>query len=243
MGEVENKFVHLTNFSINKQSEKFFVDDTKDNVGNKWTQTALKNELKNMGHDVDILTIKIDDIIIKSVLSIEDILYKASYTNVPYRNNCFCLLGYDIMLDSKQDPWLLEVNLCPSLSCETSVDLRVKSNLTADLMTLVGILPTDQRDLDETKINKNLFNNLNPYAVHMNVREFEAGKKSRNVELAVINETREEINRSNKFRIIFPSYNVPLYKPYLTIDRPQNAILRNEIMRNLAKPKGPVSNV
>jgi len=42
-------------------------------------------------------------------------------------NNCFEILGFDIMIDSSYKPWLLEVNLCPSLATDSPLDLKVKS--------------------------------------------------------------------------------------------------------------------
>jgi len=32
---------------------------------------------------------------------------------VPYKNNCFEVLGYDILIDDQFTAWLLEVNLSP----------------------------------------------------------------------------------------------------------------------------------
>jgi hypothetical protein len=82
---------------------------------------------------VDLLSIKIEDIIIKSILSIEDILFKSYETMIPFRDNCFCLLGYDILIDSKLDPWLVEVNLSPSIGAESRLDSRIKGELLSDL--------------------------------------------------------------------------------------------------------------
>ena len=86
---------------------------------------------------------KMEDIIIKTVISIEHLIFKAHNQYVPYRTNCFDLLGFDILIDQTLKPWLLEVNLSPSLSCSEKLDLNVKGNLVADLFTLVGVVPLD----------------------------------------------------------------------------------------------------
>ena len=43
------------------------------------------------------------------------------------------------MLDSDLNPWLLEVNLAPSLSADAPLDFQIKANLTVDMFNLVGI--------------------------------------------------------------------------------------------------------
>jgi len=62
---------------------------------------------------------------------------------VPYRNNCFEVFGFDILIDSNLRPWLLEVNLSPSLNSDTPLDLKIKGNLLSDVFTLIGIVPLD----------------------------------------------------------------------------------------------------
>ena len=44
------------------------------------------------------------------------------------------------MIDQEFRPWLLEVNLSPSLSTDTALDFKVKGSLLADLFNLVGLL-------------------------------------------------------------------------------------------------------
>lgn len=83
---------------------------------------------------------KVEDIIIKTIVSAEPILNNAFEMYVPYRNNCFELLGFDILVDDSHHPWLLEVNMSPSLSCDSSLDQKIKSNLLADLLNLTGVI-------------------------------------------------------------------------------------------------------
>lgn len=43
------------------------------------------------------------------------------------------------MLDSDLKPWILEVNLSPSLAFESPLDFHIKSNLVIDAFNIVGI--------------------------------------------------------------------------------------------------------
>ena len=62
---------------------------------------------------------------------------------VPYRNNCFELMGFDILIDQNLKPWLIEVNLSPSLNTDSAVDLKIKGGLIADIFTLIGVIPLE----------------------------------------------------------------------------------------------------
>lgn len=64
---------------------------------------------------------------------------------VPYRTNCFEVLGFDILLDNNLRPWLLEINLSPSLNTDSPLDLKIKGSMIADLFTMVGVVPPDQQ--------------------------------------------------------------------------------------------------
>lgn len=60
------------------------------------------------------------------------------------------LFGFDILIDDTLKPWLLEVNLTPSLGCDSPLDVRLKSALMADLLTLVGIPAVDPMSRPQT---------------------------------------------------------------------------------------------
>lgn len=90
---------------------------------------------------------KIYDVIIKSLVSIEDITkHQIKKSNIG-RNNCYELFGYDILMDNYMNPWLLEINLSPSLAFETPLDLKIKANLIKDTFNLVGVVLPSKRNL------------------------------------------------------------------------------------------------
>ena len=54
---------------------------------------------------------------------------------------CFEVLGFDIMIDSEERAWLLEINYTPSFSCESPLDELIKSNLIKDSLLLMNVTP------------------------------------------------------------------------------------------------------
>ena len=151
----DNKFIHLTNFSINKMSDKFVVneDEALDNVGQKWSLAAFKRRLvKDRGAEAVANAFDaVDDIFIKTFISIEAQVNSAMKMFVPYKENCFQLFGFDIMFDSALRPWLIEINFAPSLACGSPLDLNLKSSVVSDLLNLSGIQPYDEAKMGSGK--------------------------------------------------------------------------------------------
>lgn len=73
-------------------------------------------------------------------------------------NGNFQLFGFDFLIDSNLDVWLIEVNLSPSLNCDALIDLKVKSKVISDLFHLIG-MPT-------TKINPTPYPQLQAKSDH-----------------------------------------------------------------------------
>ncbi len=142
-----NRFAHLTNYSVNKKNDKFVQNTcaTDDGKGNKWSLSALFKHFEVIGIDCELLWSRIYDIIIKSFISGETVMSQATKKLSCHRNNCFELFGFDILIDSELRPWLMEINLTPSLACESPLDFQIKSNLIADMLTLVGVQAFDRR--------------------------------------------------------------------------------------------------
>jgi hypothetical protein len=56
------------------------------------------------------------------------------------------LSGFDLMFDAYCHPWILEVNLDPSLATDSPLDLRVKGAVLTDLLNVVGVGAPATRD-------------------------------------------------------------------------------------------------
>ena len=89
-----------------------------------------------MGIDNDLLWSKIYDVIIKSLLAVDGCVQQ-QLRKSNSKNNCFELFGFDVMIDSDLKPWLVEVNLSPSLSCDSPLDMTIKANLVTDTFNMV----------------------------------------------------------------------------------------------------------
>ncbi|XP_024938905.1 tubulin polyglutamylase TTLL5 isoform X2 [Cephus cinctus] len=142
---VWNPCMHLCNYSINKFHVDYIKSEDPDaeDVGHKWTLSALLRHLRSTGQDTESLMQRIEDVIIKSILATASGIVSGVKQFVKHSDTCFELFGFDILIDDTLKPWLLEVNLTPSLGCDSPLDVRLKSALMADLLTLVGIPAVD----------------------------------------------------------------------------------------------------
>ena len=52
---------------------------------------------------------------------------------------CFEILGFDVILDSKLKPWLLEVNFTPSFHTDSEIDLKVKAGVIEETLRLINV--------------------------------------------------------------------------------------------------------
>uniref|UniRef100_A0A672SGG3 Tubulin--tyrosine ligase-like protein 5 n=1 Tax=Sinocyclocheilus grahami TaxID=75366 RepID=A0A672SGG3_SINGR len=137
---IKNQFMHLTNYSVNKKSSDYVsCDDPEvEDYGNKWSMSAMLRYLRQEGKDTTLLMGQIEELIIKALLSAEIHIATACKMFVPHRCNCFELYGFDVLIDSNLKPWLLEVNLSPSLACDAPLDLKIKASMISDMFSLVG---------------------------------------------------------------------------------------------------------
>ena len=87
-------------------------------------------------------------------MSVEPVIVSATKTK--NRNQCYEIYGFDVLVDNNLRPWLLEVNVLPSLSSSSPFDKHVKSMLLSDTLHLIGFNIFDRRKVDEErKADKN----------------------------------------------------------------------------------------
>jgi tubulin polyglutamylase TTLL5 len=143
--DLRNLFIHLTNSSIQKMATNGLTAtqesisrhhaDLDEAGGTKLTLTYLWRRLAAHGVDVDKLKADVDTVILKSLI--------AAQTDIGQQPNSFELFGYDVFIDDKLRPWLIEINSSPSMAQENLLDSKVKTKLIADTIRLV-----DPREYD-----------------------------------------------------------------------------------------------
>ncbi|XP_056282494.1 tubulin polyglutamylase TTLL4 [Pseudoliparis swirei] len=134
-----NKFMHLTNYSVNKKNSEYQSNsDDKACQGHKWTLKSLWQFLGSKGVSTAPIWEKIKDIVIKTIIGSEPYVNSLLKMHLHSPYSCHELFGFDIMLDEKLKPWLLEVNISPSLHSNTALDVAVKGQMIRDLLNLAG---------------------------------------------------------------------------------------------------------
>ena len=137
------RYAHLTNYSLNKKSRHFVSNDDpeKDDVGSKWSLRALWDYLAKKGEDVRKVRREIASVLVKTLIAAESeitpITHRAFAAKTEY-NHCFELFGFDVLLDAHLKPWLIEVNVSPSLMGSSPLDKRIKGELAASHALLRG---------------------------------------------------------------------------------------------------------
>ena len=60
------------------------------------------------------------------------------------RSGCFEILGFDILIDRKLKPWILEVNHSPSFHTDSPLDKEIKEGLLYDTLNMLHVKASDR---------------------------------------------------------------------------------------------------
>ncbi|CAM4704566.1 unnamed protein product [Lepidochelys olivacea] len=141
--------MHLTNYSINKHSTNFVRDE---DSGSKRKLSTFNKYMQKHSYDTDQMWRNIEDVVIKTLISAHPIIkhnYHTCFPNHTVGSACFEILGFDILLDHKLKPWLLEVNHSPSFTTDSWLDKEVKDQLLYDTLVLINLGACDKRKIRE----------------------------------------------------------------------------------------------
>ena len=164
---LKQRFVHLTNYSVNKKADAYVKNENTDVLNSKskgknkdegapteaevdaskLSLLQLREEFKKMGCDYNDTFSKIKDLIIKTIIAVESPILTCMGGSKG-KTSCFEIYGFDVIIDAKLRPWLLEVNVSPSLSSSSPLDKQIKTMLLSDSLYLIGFRLLDRKKLE-----------------------------------------------------------------------------------------------
>ncbi|KAI8904110.1 tubulin-tyrosine ligase family-domain-containing protein [Gorgonomyces haynaldii] len=134
-----NRFRHLTNYSVSKKFKEKDNDDGKYSMAdNKWSISLLKEYLQRQNVDFTPVWTEIESLLIKTMMSVQNTNVDGVRGLIQNKSSCYELFGFDVLLDSQLKPWLMEVNVSPSLKASCDLDFGIKTNLAVDMFNLCG---------------------------------------------------------------------------------------------------------
>ena len=227
-----SRYSFLTNYSVNKRNTNFIQNEApeKDDVGHKWSLSALAKHLESVGIDVTLLWARIYDLIIKTLLALDAPVVEACRKLGLGRCNCFDLFGFDVLVDSNLKPWLLEVNLSPSLGLDSPLDLAIKGHLIADTFNLIGVRAYDRKKEGLNRARARVLSSSSSRKAsslppsHRQVPSAEAFAASPKFKL-LLRDTLEEAGRRGRYIRIFPAPGSNVYLKLLPAGRVSNLCL------------------
>nr|CAD7460643.1 unnamed protein product [Timema tahoe] len=250
MSSLGDRYMHLTNYSINKLSSQYTQnEDATACQGHKWTVKTLWSYLEKDGVNVKALWRSMVDLVIKTIISGESSISQLTRTNQVSRYCSYELFGIDVLLDHELRPWLLEVNISPSLHSSSPLDLAVKGPLVRDLMNIAGYqIPCKLSQGQQEELSDRLGLNGNPlcfdrrlYTTALSrderVKHSEQQQNSREEYLDEILEeltpddvrhliqSEDELTQSGNFIRIFPTPDTYHYHEFFEAPRYYNMML------------------
>nr|XP_042900739.1 tubulin polyglutamylase TTLL6-like [Parasteatoda tepidariorum] len=139
---LNEKRMHLTNYAVNRNLEKSFQERPSENC--KKSLSDLEDYFSCMGLSISDTWLVIEEIIVKTILSVIPELqhiYRTTFPCTSAISSCYEVLGFDILLDDKTKPYLLEVNRSPSFGASTTVDRELKESLIRNVLDMILLTP------------------------------------------------------------------------------------------------------
>lgn len=201
---LKNLYMHLTNYAINKDHEDYEEGDSSNCGHKRYLSYILEYFEENEGPNKIWENIK--DIINKALITVQPSLSHAYRTCRPHdveNSQCFEVLGFDIMIDKKLRPWLLEVNHSPSFYTDSELDYDLKLALMTDTIKMLNLTP-----MRKAKYKRNKQKELNDRMLgkHKNAHNSISDKEARRQKAAKKRYKYEEKHCGN-YELMYPTNN------------------------------------
>jgi Tubulin-tyrosine ligase family len=207
--KLHNKFIHLTNSSIQKHNPNS-KNDSLDALlgGTKICLKTLKERLQKMGINWEKIWQQVIEIVLKSLIAVQ--------SEIPSYPCCFDLVGYDVMIDQNLQSWLVEINSSPSLARENYLDDLIKQQLIDDTLDLID--PTYFNKIELLKVMERRISEVQKGHINNSVTQMNADF-SRILERKIPRKYGETPSKIGAFEMISPS---GLYDKLYKIANPRN---------------------
>jgi tubulin monoglycylase TTLL3/8 len=126
---LKNRFIHLTNNSVQKNSEHF---ESTEIEGSMWHSEEFAEYLnEETGSDIyeESIKPKIKKIVLYTLECVQDM--------VENTKSAAELYGYDIMIDQDYNPWLIEINSSPAMDYSTPVTKELVKQVLEDTVKVM----------------------------------------------------------------------------------------------------------
>lgn len=125
-----SKYSKITNVALNKNANGTKVKDTSVLI------SKVFKKMEEEGININKIWQKIDDIVVLTIISSYQYLLEGDKEK--QFNRCFQIFGFDILLDEKLNPFLLEVNYRPSLDYYTVTEKMMKIEMIRDAIRIAA---------------------------------------------------------------------------------------------------------
>ena len=149
--------MHLTNYSINKHSDKFVQPGGDSDASKRSLKWFMREIAEKQGLDkAEGLWRRMGALCVKTIISILPTLVREYENNFQPSDNiegsrCFEILGFDVIIDALLKPWLIEVNHLPSFATESSLDENIKSKVVRQTLAVIQVKSTDRTAYETTE--------------------------------------------------------------------------------------------
>ncbi|KAL5260266.1 hypothetical protein ACHWQZ_G010402 [Mnemiopsis leidyi] len=207
---VEDVLMHLTNYAITKHSSDFVRDEEK---GHKRKITHLNKWFDQNGYNKEKIWADIEDVIVKTLIVSHPTLkhnYRTCFPNHNRGSACFEILGFDIMLDRKLKPWLLEVNHSPSFHTDSPLDKDIKEGFLADTVRMLNCSYLERKrciEEDRRRVKERLF-------AKSGTRQQQHQESLETDKAYSLVLEQFEANNCGGYRCVYPCINEAKYKPF-----------------------------